>query len=209
MADVLFAVIQVCMVFAVWSYLYKENLASRIATTIVISISTVFYFMSNMIRVWDVAVIPLTKGRFSMIIPIVLGLLLYTRISKTYSWLSAYSYSIQLGLGTGATLTTLIASSITGLISSTVLKPFQAETTLEQASGIILLIGTILSLTYWIFTKEATGWFGWAVKIGRLFLMASIGMLYAEDVLWAQSIFVGAWQIVIRDFLKNIVLGMG
>ena len=71
-------------------------------------------------------------------------------------------------------------------------------------SGILVFIGSLLALTYWIFTKEATGLFGYAVKIGRIYLMISIGFLYAQDVLWAQSLFVGAWEMV-NNFIKLLV----
>ena len=209
MADAIFAGIQVAMVLAVWSYLYKENIFSKVASSIVISISTVHFFLVYVQRTYDSAVIPLLNGRISYIIPLTLGLLMYARLSKKYAWLSTYAYSLQLGLGTGSTLTTVVASSITGRIAMLINEPFKGATMFDKLSGTFLFIGAILSMTYWLFTKEATGVYGYAVKIGRLFLMASIGMLYAEDVLWAQSIFVGAWQIVIRDFLKNIVLGMG
>lgn len=207
MTDTLFAFIQFVMVLSVWSYLYKENIFSRVATSIVISISTIHFFLWNVQRAYDMTVIPLSRGRYLILVPVILGALLYTRLSKKYAWIASYAYSVQLGLGTGATLTTLIAGSVIGLISSTVLEPFKYATTIERVSGFILFIGVLLSMSYWIFTREAKGTFGYVIKVGRLFLMASIGMLYAEDVLWSQSLFVGAWEMVIDKFIKAVLLG--
>ena len=204
--DLLYAFIQFTMVLSVWSYLYKENVFSRMSATIVIAISTVHFFMWNLKQVYTMAVIPMIEGRWLYIFPILLGLMLYTRLSTKYSWLSSYSYAVSLGLGTGAVLTTLVEGSITGLISAAVLSPFKGTTAFETASGLIIIIGLICSMTYWIFTREATGILGYTIKIGRLFLMASIGILYAEDVLWSQSIFVGAMEMVI-NFIK-MVLGV-
>ncbi|MBA7690113.1 hypothetical protein ES703_98637 [subsurface metagenome] len=208
MADAIFAGIQVAMILAVWSYLYRENIFSKVASSIVISISTVHFFLVYVQRTYEFAVIPLLNGRISYIIPLTLGLLMYTRLSKKWAWLSSYAYSLQIGLGTGSTLTTVIASSITGRIAMLINEPFKGATMFDKLSGTFLFIGAILSITYWLFTKEATGVYGYAVKIGRLFLMASIGMLYAEDVLWSQSLFVGAWEMIIDNFIKAVLLGI-
>jgi hypothetical protein len=185
------------MVIATWSFLYKENIFSRTAATIIISVSSFHHFMRNIDRAWSQGVVPIwEQGKILNVIPLFLGLLLYTRLSRQYSWLASYSFSVTLGLGTGATLTTLFSANVLGLIAQAVEAPFGHANAIETVSGLLLFIGAILSLTYWIFTREATGLFGWGVRIGRIFLMISIGYLYAEDVVWSQSLFVGAWGYV-------------
>jgi|GEM_PF-2522122 len=212
--DALYAFVQCVMVLSVWSYLYKDNVFSRISAQIVISISVVHYFMSYLKVVYNQGIIPMTPvgwyplsaGLWWRIFPIIMGLMLYTRLSRKYSWVSTYTYSFTLGLGTGATLSTVIQGSIIGLIVNAFTAPFLGTTTLDQASGILLLIGAMTGLTYWLFTREATGALSYAIKIGRLFLMASIGLLYAQDVVWSQSLFVGAAEMVLK-FVKGVLLG--
>ena len=197
------AATQAAMVLATWSYLYKENIFSRTAATIIIAVSTFHHFMRNMIQAYDRAVIPsLEDGKYLNIVPIFLGLLLYTRLSKQYSWLSSYSFSITLGMGTGAVLSALFSSNVLRLVADAVEAPWKSPWGL--ASGLLVFVGSMLALTYWIFTKEATGLFGYGVRIGRIFLMISIGYLYAQDVLWAQSLFVGAWEMV-NNFIKLLL----
>ena len=176
------AATQAAMVLATWSYLYKENIFSRTAATIIIAVSTFHHFMRNMIQAYDRAVIPILEdGKYLNIVPIFLGLLLYTRLSKQYSWLSSYSFS---------------------MVADAVEAPWKSPWGL--VSGLLVFVGSMLALTYWIFTKEATGLFGYGVRIGRIFLMISIGYLYAQDVLWAQSLFVGAWEMV-NNFIKLLL----
>lgn len=194
---------QAAMVLATWSYLYKENIFSRTAATIIIAVSTFHHFMRNMFQAYDRAVVPILEdGKYLNIIPIFLGLLLYTRLSRQYSWLSSYSFSLTLGMGTGAVLSTQFSANVLRLIADATEAPWTNPW--GMLSGILVFIGSLLALTYWIFTKEATGLFGYAVKIGRIYLMISIGFLYAQDVLWAQSLFVGAWEMV-NNFIKLLV----
>ena len=204
MGVTLLGFIQFAMVVSVWSYLYKENIFSKTATTITIAISTVHAFQYNFSNASKMAIDPLLSGDVIYIIPIILGLLLYTRLSTKYSWLASYSYSVSLGLGTGATLSTLFSSNVAQLIVNTAEKPFLGTGIVDQLSGLLLFVGTLLAITYWIFTKEATGIFGMGVRIGRWFLMISIGLLYAEDVVWSQSLFVAAMEMVLL-FVRQVM----
>lgn len=217
--DALYAFIQFGMVLSVWSYLYKENVFSRLSATIIVAISSVHYCMWMFKMSYNDVIVPLFTGlhygetvtlggRLLCLAPLILGLFIYLRISRKYSWLSTYSYAIMLGLGTGAVLTTIVERSIVGLIVTAIMAPLGKATAFETFSGILILIGTLLSITYWIFTREATGVLGYGIKVGRLFLMASIGMLYAEDVLWSQSLFVSSMEMVIKNFIKAVLLGI-
>jgi hypothetical protein len=85
--------------------------------------------------------------------------------------------------------------------------PFNAKTMTDQIGGWVTIIGVIFSLSYWLFTVEFTGNKAYVLKIGRVFLMCSIGMLYAEDVLWSQSLFVGAAQMVLK-FIYVVILNI-
>lgn len=208
MADMLFAFVQFAMVLATWSYLFKDNVFSRMSSQIVIAVSTVHFFLVKMTQLINVGITPIfEEGRILNLIPIILGLLLYFRLSKTYAWLSSYTYAVSLGLGTGTTLSTLVAGSIVGLIISTIKAPFEGTTLFEVASGWLLVFGTVFALTYWVFTKEFEGPMAIVLRIGRLILMISIGLLYAQDVLWSQSLFMGAFEMLIT-FVK-MLLGQG
>jgi len=202
MGITLLATLQFVVVLSVWSYLFKENIFSKTATTITIAISSIHAFMYNFSNAYDMAVAPLLGGDLLYII--ILGLLLFARLSDKYSWLASYSYSVSLGLGTGATLTTLFSSNVANLIVNTAKAPFIGTGIVDQLSGLLLFVGTLLALTYWIFTKEATGLFGYGVRAGRWFLMISIGYLYAEDVVWAQSLFVASMEMVLL-FIRQVM----
>jgi len=208
MADMLFAFVQFVMVLATWSYLFKDNVFSRMSSQIVIAVSTVHFFLVKMTQLLDIGIMPIfEEGRILNLVPIILGLLLYFRLSKTYAWLSSYTYAVSLGLGTGTTLSTLVAGSVVGLIISTIRAPLEGTTLFEIASGWLLVFGTVFAMTYWVFTKEFEGPMAIVLRIGRLILMISIGLLYAQDVLWSQSLFMGAFEMLIT-FVK-MLLGQG
>ncbi len=198
--DFIYAFIQFAMVLATWSYLYKQNVFSRISAQIVLAISTVHFFLVKMQNLYNIGVAPIfEQGRYLNLVPLLIGLLLYFRLSKDRGWISSYAYALSIGLGTGAILSTIVSAQIIGLIVSTIEAPIK-----YGLNGVLLFIGVFLSLSYWIFTIEFKGPLSNVLKLGRIFLMVSIGLLYAQDVMWSQSLFIGAMEMIIT-FLKMLV----
>lgn len=75
MADMLFAFVQFVMVLATWSYLFKDNVFSRMSSQIVIAVSTVHFFLVKMTQLYNVGITPIfEEGRILNLIPIILGL---------------------------------------------------------------------------------------------------------------------------------------
>lgn len=200
--DTMFLFIQMFMVACVWSYLYKtDNVLARGAAQIVISISTVHYFLVNINRVYLQVLIPIANGtKLINIIPVLCGILFYTRLWKGKGWMASYSYSLSLGIGMGSLFTTYIASNLLTPINRAITQVTGAATAFDQASALLAFIGTLCALTYWLFTVELKGPLRYILVFGRLFLMSSIGILYAQDVVWAQSLFIGAADKFLKFF---------
>lgn len=206
--DTMFLFIQMFMVVCVWSYLYKtDNPFARGAAQIVISISTVHYFLVNINRIYLQVLIPLFNGsKLINIIPVVCGILFYTRLWKGHGWIASYSYSLSLGIGMGSLFTTYIGSNLLTPINRAITQVTGATTAFNQASAMLAFIGTLCALTYWLFTVELKGPLRYILVFGRLFLMSSIGILYAQDVVWAQSLFIGAADKFLK-FFRMVFLG--
>ncbi|MBN1683547.1 hypothetical protein JW865_08365 [Candidatus Bathyarchaeota archaeon] len=206
--DTMFLFIQMFMVACVWSYLYKtDNIFARGAAQIVISISTVHYFLNNLNRVYLQVLIPIMDGtRLINIIPVLAGVLFYTRLWKGKGWIASYSYSLSLGIGMGSLFTTYVSTNLLNPINRAITQVTGATTPFDQASALLAFIGTLCALSYWLFTVELKGPTRYILVFGRLFLMSSIGILYAQDVVWAQSLFIGAADKFLK-FFRMVLLG--
>jgi len=155
---------------------------------------------------------PLMKGDLLLAVPLLLGIMMYGRISKEYSWLARYPIAVVLGVGMGVTITGTLRGQVIDQAKSSVLGVFKAGTAVGTINGLILLVGLITGLTFFIFTKEHTGILGNSVKIGRLFIMCNIGTSLGGEIIWHLSMVTGRAIFLYQDtWLKGIlgIFGIG
>jgi len=151
------------------------------------------------------------------IVPIILGLLLLTRLSRRYGWLSRYSYTLMVGWGAGIGIPIVAHSYILQQLQAAV-KPLNnavAATTgqgvtagLWQAAphiagALIILAGTVSVLFYFFFSVEHKGAGGAVSRVGIWFLMVSFGASFGYTVMGRVSLLIGRVQFLINDWLQS------
>ncbi|MEM2921707.1 MAG: hypothetical protein QXF26_05250, partial [Candidatus Bathyarchaeia archaeon] len=86
---------------------------------------------------------------------------------------------ILAGIGVGVIFGLIIRSQILVQITDTINNVITGQP--DPISSILIIIGSLTALLYFTYGKEHTGSFGIAVKIGRIFLMASFGFVLSSD----------------------------
>lgn len=122
------------------------------------------------------------KGRVTLIIPVIIGLLAFLRLTR-FRWASRYTVSVLTGVGIGITFglttRTWIMNAVIEVITSLVsFKP-------DVASAVLMLISTLAVSTYFLYSVKYssvlhTGRLKYAAMLGRYFLYASFGYLFAK-----------------------------
>ncbi|MFH0848812.1 MAG: hypothetical protein V1857_04860 [archaeon] len=167
----------------IWSFLYRENKFYRFAeftivgiavsNAVVVAIGTLSKFVSTEI---------IRAANPIMILPIVIGLLLFTRYSPRWTWLARYPVGMLVGIGTGLILRTTLESDVVRQIESTL-----AALTKPNLDSVVLFVSMVFSLSYFFYTfGQGPGTSGKAIRqsarIGRLFLMLLFGALYGAAI---------------------------
>lgn len=157
------------------SYLYKDNLAFKFAEYTLLGLSTGVTLFAGYNAIMKTGVNAVIAGRLIMIVPLILGVLVFTRFSETYNWISFLPISIIIGIGIGLSVRGAITGQFIDQIYATI-KPLTVQQTLSQnVDNLIILIGTVSALSYFIFTREQEGIFGGVTKVGKYFLMIAMG----------------------------------
>jgi len=158
------------------TYIYKETQLFRFAEHSLVGVSAAIMTVLAARQVWSMAINPLLKGEnFLWIVPLALGVLLYIRYVGDYEWVDRYPIAVIVGVGTGVTMRRLIKTQVIGQIAGTILA-------LNSIDNIIIIVGTITSIIYFVFTVEHKGTVGGIAKIGRCFIMIYLGSKYAASV---------------------------
>jgi hypothetical protein len=121
-------------------------------------------------------------GRVLLIVPLVIGLLVFTRWTK-FRWLARYPTSMLIGIGVGLIAGLAIRSQIINMASMTMIN--LATLSPDPLSAIIMVVGVVTVLTYFLYSRTYSyefhqGRFAIVARIGRIFLMCAAGFLWCR-----------------------------
>jgi len=160
---------------------------------------TVVYALFEIYRTFQSSiVVPISAGRVLLIIPVIIGLLAFTRLTR-YRWAARYPVVILSGIGIGLFFGLNLRASILDPIAQTIGELATAMP--DIGSSIVMFVGVITVLTYFLYSRryssvfhEKSGRLYYVMRLGRLIFMVSIGYLIAfimqlafrqvSDIIW-------------------------
>jgi hypothetical protein len=208
------------LTLAIYSFLYKDNPVYRFAESLLVGISVGFLI----VVAFDTTLVPKaleplvsnTKALFStgtgdaffnfllILIPVVLGALMFARFVPGWAWLSRIALALYIGFGAGASIPANMQSLILKQIEGTI-RPFLVLGNITNAiNSVIIVIGLISTLFYFFFSKAHTGNFGRAARLGTYFLMIFFGATFGYTVMARISLLIGRITFLLKDWLGFI-----
>ncbi|HON87038.1 MAG: hypothetical protein KBI39_01470 [Firmicutes bacterium] len=182
----------------IMSFVFKDNPLYRIVENVYVGVSAGHALVLGWINIRDQGITPLTsEGEWSVIIPLLLGLLLYTRYFKDIAWLSRFPLSILVGIGTGLAIRGTIGSQIVNQVKSTVLP-------LNNINNAIIVFGTLGVLSYFYFSKEHRGVLKHVSTFGRCVMMVSFGAAFGSTVMGRMALLIDRLYFLYSNWLGII-----
>ena len=195
--DFLWYTAGVILTLCIFSFLIKDNPFYKFAERLVAGVAAGYW---TMLIYWtnfqDKVINTMINHQWAYIIPILLGIGMWMRFSKKYSWISRYSIAFYIGISTGVSVPVFMYTAIFKQMSATII-PFNTLT------NVLVVIGVLCALIYFFFSKAHTGAFGVASKIGIYILMVGFGAGFGLTVMGRVALLV---QRVI--YIKDYVLGI-
>lgn len=212
-----------------YSFLYRDNALFKVAENLYVGVTlgygaVLVWRQSLRPEVYEPVFLAPTWGAFwyamaHRSVPIILGILLLTRLSRKYGWLSRYSYATMIGWGSGLAIAVVTHTYILRQLYAAV-APFQTavgknagslpafsgmwflHVALPMLGAIVVLVGTVSVLFYFFFSVEHKRAGRAVSKIGILFLMVSFGASFGYTVMGRVSLLIGRVQFLLFEWLK-------
>ena len=204
--DLVGTLISATLTIMVLSYLWRDNVAFRMATYTFVGVAAGYAGAVAWHNVLSPALVdPLVEQGLgavtdlTVIVPWFLVVLLAFKISPSFSRVGSISAALMVGVGAavvvgGAITGTLLPQSVAAMntLSPAAVTPTTGETGLERTANVlILLVGTISTLIYFRFSvsQSQTGekersWLSSALAyVGRIFIAVTFGVMYAGVVM--------------------------
>lgn len=189
-ADMIWNGIAAFLTICIFSFLYKDNPFYRLAEHLVVGVSAGYFAI---ILVYN-GLIPkvvnpvFRQGKLYYILPAILGVLMWTRFSKKWSWLSRYSIAAYMGVATGVVIPLNMYTYVIKQAQAT-MQPV-GVTSLPLLNNLLVVIGVVSGLFYFYFSKAHTGVMGTISRIGIWILMVGFGAGFGLTVMGRVSLLV-------------------
>jgi len=183
---------------AIYSFLYRDNPIYRFAEHVFAGLSAGYYsgliFQSVLVQqLWQ----PLIGGKLWLIVPGILGVLTFARLSTRWSWLSRVALAFVIGANAGI----LLMQQLHGLVL-----PQVAETMISMGTikGFLVVVGVISTLMYFYFSRPHKGALGVIANVGMWFIMISFGAHFGYTVMARVSLLIGRVQFLVIEWLHLV-----
>jgi hypothetical protein len=181
---------------AIFSFLYRDNPVFKFAEHVFAGLSAGYYtglIFQSVIKqqVW----IPVTQdGRYLVLLPAALGLLMFARFFPRIGWLTR----LPLAFAIGSTAGIMFIQQLHGLVLPQISRTFLS---LDSISHVLIIVGVLSTLMYFYFSKPHKGPLGWVASTGIGFIMVAFGAHFGYTVMARVSLLIGRIQFLLIDWL--------
>jgi len=190
------------LTLAIMSFLYKDNVVYKLAEYLYVGVSAGFWliyvlFFDVKPMIVDTWMNNTGIDRYMLIIPIVLGILMLTRMVPSISYLSRIAIAFTMGISAGLGVMGAIYGMILPQVKATMLP-------LNNIDNLLIIIGVICTIVYFYFSKEHKGIIGGTAKIGIVYVMIAFGAAFGYTVMARISLLIGRAYFLFHDWLGII-----
>lgn len=181
---------------ALYSFLYSDNPMFKLAEHVFAGLSAGYYFgliFHSVIvqQLWT----PLTEDReWILLLPAILGALLFARYIPRAAWMSRLSLAFVIGSTAGISFIQQLHGLILPQVSRTILAP-------DSLNNVLIVVGVLSTLIYFYFSKPHKGPLGWVASGGIGFIMVAFGAHFGYTVMARVSLLIGRIQFLLIDWL--------
>ncbi len=206
------------LTLATFSFLYKDNPFYKLAEHLVVGVSAGYF----VIIVWHGTMVPnlfqkLADGDWFLlwlnstqpwyVVPGILGLLMWTRFSRQYGWISRWPMALYIGIAAGVSVPLEMSNRVNKQLVATMVdinwSNFMGTGFFDPFSGLanlLIFIGVISGLIYFFFSKAHTGAIGGVAKLGIWTLMIGFGASFGFTVMARISLFINRLQYLDKNW---------
>lgn len=211
--DILWTLLGGIVTLAIFSFLYRDNPAYKMAEHIAVGLSVGFlvvtyYYNVFKPKLWDNV---LFDGQLDYLIPLFFGLILFTRFIPKIGWLSRWAIAFYIGGFSGVAIPQTLEGRVLAQTEASIRSLVSIDATntsfrniLSSLDAVFLVVGTIACLVFFFFSVEQKGGVGRFAYFGRLCIMAGFGASFGYTVMARVSLLIGRVQFLTREFAEAV-----
>lgn len=205
------------LTICVFSFLWKDNPLYKFAEHLVVGVSAGYFAVivvktSLLPKLVDPIKRVVTGTSTSILdplvlIPILVGLMLFTRYIPKYGWLARIPIAYILGVGSGASIPLALQTNVIQQIypTMTLFLPGAPGGAWALASSLLVIGGVLCGLAYFFFSARHVGVLGGMSKVGIWTLMIGFGASFGYTVMSRISLLYGRVDFLVFDWAAPLL----
>jgi hypothetical protein len=195
--DILASLLSVVITLSALSFLWKENIFYRYIEHIYVGFAAAHALISAINYLQNRNVTPLLEGDLLLIIPLLMGLMLFLRFFKSTEYIARWPLAFLIGGQIGLGIAGRVSGNLINQVKGTILP-------LSSISNIIIVIGVFTGVTHFIFTQKYSEnkIVSYVSKVGRQIILVYLAATFAQVTLTRLTVSAGR----ILELLKSLNL---
>ena len=190
------------LTLCIFSFLFRDNPFYKFAERLVAGVATGFWtmllFYTNFIpKIYN----PIVRGDLIYIIPTILGIMMWARFSKNYSWISRYSIAFYIGISSGVAVPVMLYTYLFKQLQATI--GFPLDVSWAGLNTLFISVAVLSALVYFFFSMQHKGIVGSISKLGIYVIMIGFGAGFGMTVMGRVALLVNR-IIFLRDYLQAL-----
>lgn len=201
------------LTLSIYSFLYRDNPLFKITENLYVGVAAAYTLQQQWYEVFLKEIVqPLQSPHeqtnlwyyTKIIVPAVLGILMFFRLSKRFSWLSRISFAFMVGVTAGLAIPRFVKSYIMIQSYDTIAPVVEDGSSTLTWGSLVVIAAVVTVLFYFFFSVEHKGKAGIISKTGIYFLMVSFGASFGYTVMGRIALFLGRMRFLLKDWLGII-----
>lgn len=168
------------VIFMIWTVLYKENPLYKVIANLSVGLALAFWLKGGLDSLANNVVSPaIFQANVARIVVLALGLMMFLRYYKQISFASKWPIAILSGVGTAIAVKGAIPSMILSQIKA---GSFAGADLYTSLMNIIIWVGIVSTLVYFIFSFQRGRVTGTISRIGQVYMMLSFGVVFGQSI---------------------------
>ncbi|MBD3335431.1 MAG: hypothetical protein GF355_07930 [Candidatus Eisenbacteria bacterium] len=202
-ADMAWQGVAAICTLAIFSFLVGDNPIYKFVERLWVGVATGYWTMLLYHQgLRDKVILPIfERGQWYYLIPVILGIMMWFRLSPKLGYMSRYALGFYVGISTGLYIPLAFKTFVFLQVEGS-LRPIEGSF-ISAAFYVLALIGIICSLLYFFFSTPHTGAFGVLSKTGIYTLMIGFGAGFGLTVMGRVALLVQR-VLFLRDYIVTL-----
>lgn len=195
------------LILSLFSFLYKDNKFYKFSEHIFAGLSAGYYagYIWRSVIIQELVDPLMNESKLLLIIPAILGILMFARLHPKWSWASRVSLAFVMGNTAGGYFTAHLHGQVFKQTYATLISLNNGDGFYQLLLSIIIVVGVLSTLIYFYFSTEHKGIMGVTARVGIWFIMIAFGAHFGYTVMGRISLLIGRVQFLYYEWGGSIM----